>query len=128
MKLLLDTHAVVWWLDEDSQLSTTSRIAIGSAANTCFVSSASAWELATKVRKGKWPQAEPLVRDYHAILERNGFSSLPVSDRHALFAGALVVSHPDPFDRMLAAQPKREGLVLVTIDRAFADFDIETLW
>ena len=101
---------------------------IASPTNTIFVSAASAWEIATKVRLGKWPEAGALTAAFAGIVRANGFEALPITVEHAIHAGALPNAHPDPFDRMLAAQAELEGIDLVTIDPAFASFDVRVVW
>lgn len=128
MKLLLDTHALVWWLVNSRKLSANARAAISEPGNAIYVSAASAWEIATKVRLGKWPEAAALVGAFGAILASNSFDPLSVTAQHAIHAGSLRVAHPDPFDRMIAAQAELENLELVTVDPAFAQLDVRTIW
>ncbi len=128
MKLLLDTHALVWWLNDDRRLSTAANAAISAGDNICLVSAASAWEVATKVRKGRWPEAEELFKEYVAALRENDLVSLQITEEHALLAGSFDVDHKDPIDRILAAQAQTEAAVLVSVDPAFARFNVQTLW
>lgn len=128
MRLLLDTHALVWWLTNDRKLSATARAAIEEPDVVIYVSAASAWEVATKVRLGKWPEAATLPGVFGAILVSNDFTPLPVTIQHALRAGSLRVAHGDPFDRIFAAQAELEDLDLVTVDPAFAQFEVRTFW
>ena len=128
MQLLLDTHALLWWQTDDPQLSPAARAAIADDSNEVFVSAASAWEIATKVRLGKLPGLEAAAERFVELLLADGFQPLPMSARHALRAGAYAVAHRDPFDRMLAAQSELEGLLLVTRDSEFAAFGATTLW
>ncbi len=128
MKYLLDTHALLWWLVDDKQLPRKVRSLIGDPANQVFVSSASAWEIATKFRLGKLPSAEILVQDIPGWVERAGFVELMISIRHAQRAGSFAQPHRDPFDRMLAAQSEMEGLSLITNDEALDRFGIHTVW
>jgi len=128
MRFLLDTHAVIWWLVNSPKLSAKARDAIADHDNTVLVSAASAWEIATKVRLGKWPEAEALVAVFPGILDANGFKPLAVTAHHALHSGSLPVAHTDPFDRMLAAQAELEDLDLITVDPAFGSFNVQTLW
>jgi PIN domain nuclease of toxin-antitoxin system len=128
MRLLLDTHALLWWMWGDTRLSMRARREIDAADAEIFVSAASAFEISIKVRMGKLPEAERLSRNYLAALDEQGFAQLPITARHALHAGALVGRHGDPFDRLLVAQSHLEGLALVTDDAAIREFDVETLW
>lgn len=128
MQLLLDTHALLWWLLDDPQLSPAAREAIGNESHTVFVSAASAWELATKHRLGKLGEAGEVVDRFDELVAADGFSHLPITHLHSLEAGSYAVEHRDPFDRMLAAQSKLEHLVLVTRDPAFELFGSRTLW
>ena len=128
MRLLLDTHTLLWWWGDDPQLSATARSAIADEANEVHVSAASAWEIATKQRLGKLPPLPATGLDYQALLAADGFEPLPVSAVHAWRAGSLATAHRDPFDRMLAAQSEIEQLVLVTRDPAFVALKTQTLW
>jgi PIN domain nuclease of toxin-antitoxin system len=128
VKLLLDTHAVVWWWLDDPKLTATARAAIAATANTVCVSAASAWELATKNRLGKWPEVQRIVDEFPSLLRRSRFVPLPISIDHARLAGTLAGPHRDPFDRMLIAQSKEENAALVTADPALGDFGVEIIW
>ena len=128
MKLLLDTHALAWWLADSPKLSRTAREHIGTPSNEVFVSVASAWEIATKTRLGKWPEAATLASIFPGVIEASGFEPLAITVHHAIHAGALLIAHADPFDRMLAAQAELEGMTLVTADTAFAQFNAPILW
>ena len=126
--LLLDTHALLWWLAEPEKLSKPAQAAIGDPAATVFVSAASGWELATKVRLGKLPGAEGLLQDLPSLLQNQGFQPLAVQLRHGVHAGRYTQAHRDPFDRLLAAQAELEGLQLVSLDPALASFPCRLLW
>jgi PIN domain nuclease of toxin-antitoxin system len=128
VKLLLDTHAVVWWWLDDPRLPAAARRMIASAANTVCVSAVSAWEIATKNRVGKWPGVEQIVNEFPSLLRRSRFAPLSVSVEHARAAGALAGSHRDPFDRMLIAQSKEEKAALVSCDAVFRDYGIDLVW
>ena len=119
MRLLLDTHAFLWWLAGDEALSDTARTAIADEGNEIFVSAASAWEITTKHRIGKLPGAAAIVADLDAVISSQGFIGLPIGVRHGQVAGALPGPHRDPFDRMLVAQAMLENLVLVSNEQAF---------
>ncbi|MDE1915345.1 MAG: type II toxin-antitoxin system VapC family toxin [Sphingomonadales bacterium] len=128
MRLLLDTHALIWWLAGDEALSRRAREAISNEANSIAVSAASAMEVATKFRIGKLPGAALLAQDFEAILASQGFSELPISVRHARLAGEMNIAHKDPFDRFLIAQAQAEGMVLVSNEALFDDFAVQRLW
>lgn len=128
MRLLLDTHAFLWWVTDDARLSDPARAAVCDENNPVFVSAASAWEMATKHRLGKLGEAEAAIERFAELVAADGFTHLAMSYRHALHAGRYAVEHRDPFDRMLAAQSELEELILVTRDPAFAAFAIRTLW
>jgi PIN domain nuclease of toxin-antitoxin system len=128
VRLLLDTHALLWWFTDDARLSDTARAAIADSSSSIHASAASAWEIATKQRIGKLDGVPDASARYAELVATDGFRHLPVSHVHALRAGSWPVEHRDPFDRMLAAQSQLERMPLVTRDPAFALFDIETLW
>lgn len=128
MKLLLDTHAFVWAVADPEKLSTVASEAIRSAENELFLSSAVAWELATKHRVGKFPEAKTIIDDIESLAEDLVAPHLPITSSHAIRAGLMSVEHRDPFDRMLAAQAQIEGLHLVTRDPVFSVFDVEVVW
>lgn len=128
MRLLLDTHALLWWLTDDPQLSATARQWLGDEANQVLVSAASAWEIATKQRIGKLQGIAPVADWYIDLVAADGFLHLPITHAHALRAGAFAAAHRDPFDRMLAAQADLESLSLLTCDTALAAFACKTVW
>ena len=128
MRVLLDTHALLWWLAGDSNLSINARHAIADPANEIFVSTASAWEVSTKFRIGKLPGAGPLGVDFAREVRQQGFVALAISLEHAQVAGALVGDHRDPFDRMLIAQAREEKMALVSNDAVFDAFDVQRVW
>ena len=114
MKVLLDTHAFLWWLGDDPTLSPAAREAIRNPDALVHVSAASIWEIAIKVTLGRLDVQDS---DCAAEIEANGFVELAITARHAQTAGALPRHHDDPFDRMLIAQAQLENLVLITHDR-----------
>ena len=146
MRLLLDTHALLWWLSDDRALSPTARKLIARGSNTVVVSAASAWEIATKIRLGKLTMAAnltmsanlsadlspdkafDLAADFGSILLQEGFESLPVSVDHAIRAGLLPGPHKDPFDRMLIAQSQAEGVPILSDEVVFDGYGIRRLW
>jgi PIN domain nuclease of toxin-antitoxin system len=128
LKLLLDTHALLWWLDGDARLSEPARSAIGDASSRIFISAASAWEIATKVRIGKLPGAAEIAEHLSAIIGDQEFDPLPITAEHARQAGLMPGEHRDPFDRMLIAQAQIESLILVSNEALFDRFGVRRLW
>lgn len=123
MRLLLDTHTLLWWLADDPRLTGTARAAIAEPANDAFVSAASAWEIAIKARLGKVSMPDDLGEQ----LAANSLGPLPVHVEHALAARHLPDHHRDPFDRLLVAQAQIEGLTLVTADQTIGRYDVPVL-
>ncbi len=128
MNLLLDTHALIWWLAGDPALSPLAREAIANEANPVAVSAASAMEVATKVRIGKLPGGALLAQDFEAIIAAQGFDELPITVRHARMAGAMAIPHKDPFDRLLIAQAQAEDMVLISNEALFDGFGVKRIW
>lgn len=128
MKLLLDTHALLWWLAGDKQLSPTARWALEDEDNPVYVSAASAWEVATKHRLGKLPKAGPLTKNFAGEVVRQGFLELAISLDDGQRAGALAGHHRDPFDRMLIAQSKAHDLALVSNEEVFDSYGVIRIW
>ncbi|MGH7578564.1 MAG: type II toxin-antitoxin system VapC family toxin [Gemmatimonadales bacterium] len=121
MNLLLDTQVLVWW-DEGRKLTSAARRAI-EAADTVFVSAASAWEVAIKIGIGRLRPA----RTVEQAAEESGFLELPITFRHAARVAGLPAHHRDPFDRLLVAQAEIEGLTLVTRDPVFERYAVERI-
>lgn len=128
MNLLLDTHALIWWLAGDDALSLPAHEAIADETNSIAVSAASAMEIATKFRIGKLAQAALLAQDFEAIVAAQGFTELPISIRHARIAGAMTIEHKDPFDRLLMAQAQVEDMALVSNEALFDRLMVRRLW
>ncbi len=129
MTYLLDTHVMLWALTDPTRLGQTARDVIENRSSRLIVSAVSAWEITTKHRLGKLPQADVLLGGYAKHLDRLGVIRLSVTEDHALLAGRLDWNHRDPFDRMLAAQAMIESLVIITGDPAFAGCPgVPTLW
>ncbi len=128
MRVLLDTHALIWASAYDELLSPRARHLIQPQRNEVFVSAASAWEIATKFRLGKLPQAQALVEDFVSVIQSAGYSPLPISLEHALRAGRLRPEHKDPFDRMIAAQSIYEDLALISNDEQLDVFGVRREW
>jgi len=123
MKLLLDTHVLLWAVLEPQKLSSDLCEALQDSGNALFVSAATAWEIATKWRIGKLPGAAQVVSNYGRALDGLGASELPISSKEALQAGLWKVEHRDPFDRLLAAQARLLDLELASTDAVFARFE-----
>jgi PIN domain nuclease of toxin-antitoxin system len=128
VKLLLDTHVLVWWFAGDQRQPVATRQLIDGPVAEPYVSAATAWELATKYRLGKLQEAALLVEDFFDLLDRYGFKRLSVTAEHGHRAGLLLGDHKDPFDRMLAAQALIEDMGLVTADPLLAAFGARVVW
>lgn len=128
MRVLLDTHVLLWWFTDDIKLPETIRQMIADEDNEIFVSAASAWEIATKHRLGKLKGLPELPSRFPELIAADGFAHLPITYLHSLRAGGYPTQHRDPFDRMLAAQSDLECLALVSRDPAFKEFGTRTLW
>lgn len=128
MRLLLDTHAFLWWLDGDRRLVKPARDLVADENNVVFISAASAWEIATKTRIGKLPGAAEVAASLADCVASQGFEPLVISVGHAQRAGALPGPHRDPFDRMLVAQAQAENLPIVSNDRIFDAYGVTRLW
>jgi PIN domain nuclease of toxin-antitoxin system len=128
LRLLLDTHALIWWLAGDDALSRRAREAIANEDNPVAVSAASAMEVATKFRIGKLAQAALLAQNFEAIIAGQGFAELAISVHHARIAGEMNIVHKDPFDRLLIAQAQAEDMVLVSNEALFDGFAVKRLW
>ncbi|MFT5471670.1 MAG: PIN domain nuclease of toxin-antitoxin system [Verrucomicrobiales bacterium] len=120
MNLLVDSHVIVWWLDDPGRLSREARDAIRDPANRVFFSAASVWELGLKIAAGKLMMSA----DYVRILREDGFEDIAVTVEHADASQRLPFHHRDPFDRLLIAQAIEEQLVFATRDRAIFDYDL----
>ncbi|HUC54424.1 MAG TPA: type II toxin-antitoxin system VapC family toxin [Candidatus Cybelea sp.] len=127
MRVLLDTHALVWWLEAKGSLSRKAKETIEESETVVFVSAASGWELAIKTQIGKFKSAQ-LVTGLEKEIEKEGFIELPVSMKHALLAGSLDSTHKDPFDRLLIAQAQVERVPIVSNDKVFDGFSVHRLW
>lgn len=128
MRLLLDTHALLWWLAGNERLSAAARAAIAAGDNSAYVSAATAWEISTKHRIGKLPGAASLVGRFAEILKKYNLFELPITLANGERAGALAGVHRDPFDRMLVAQALMEPMILVSGDARLDAFGVDRLW
>ncbi|HEU0066204.1 MAG TPA: type II toxin-antitoxin system VapC family toxin [Sphingomonas sp.] len=128
MRLLLDTHALIWWWKDDPVLRPYLRTTMGDPQNEIFVSAVTAWEIATKVRKGQLPELSDRLPGFRGHVEQDGFSHLPITPEHGVHGGSLPGPHKDPFDRLIAAQSLLENLTVITRDPEIAAFGCEVLW
>ncbi|AYU89129.1 MULTISPECIES: type II toxin-antitoxin system VapC family toxin [Serratia] len=119
-RLLLDTHALLWWLIDDACLGVNAKRQIADPGNAVYVSAASIWEISIKQALGKLA----LPEDIFAIIEAEDFLSLPMDAFHCQQAGQLPPYHQDPFDRMLIAQAQAEGLTLISADAVFPQYGV----
>lgn len=128
MRVLLDTHTFLWWLDGDRRLSRRARAVLARADTEVYVSAASAWELTTKARLGRLPGAGDVAADVLGALLGQGFLPLDITTIHAQRAGRLPDHHQDPWDRMLIAQAQAEGLALLSNEAVFDEYGISRVW
>jgi PIN domain nuclease of toxin-antitoxin system len=128
MRLLIDTHALLWWLLDDPALPASARRHFARSANTILVSAASAWEIAIKFRAGKLPGVGDLLADLAGYLAHERFEALPISTEHAVRADLLPGPHKDPFDRMLVAQAQAENVAILSNDSVFDSYRVRRLW
>ena len=119
-RFLLDTHTLLWWLNDSPQLGPRCRKMIRNDRNQVFVSAATTWEISIKMAIGKLRAPE----DMDSVVEDEGFSKLPISLYHGQLAGRLPAHHRDPFDRMLIAQAQAEGLILITADENISLYNL----
>lgn len=128
MKLLLDTHALIWWLLDDDRLSRRARAAISTAGSDAHVSAVSAYEIAQKYWLGRLPDAGVLAQRFDQEVTAEGFTPLLLASAEARCAGMLQSRHRDPFDRLLAGQAMVNGMAIISIDSAFDDLGAKRLW
>jgi PIN domain nuclease of toxin-antitoxin system len=128
VKVLLDTHALLWAVLSPSTLSRKASAVIADESNIILVSAASAWEIATKVRLGKLPGAETFEREFLDVVDDAGYTLLPIDAASALRAGRLTSEHRDPFDRILAAQALAQDIPILSTDAKLDTFGIRRLW
>ena len=128
MRILLDTHALLWWLADDPRLSETARKTISDGRNVLLWSMASSWEIAVKVGIGKLSLGRPLQQLYVEIVTKQAVELLPVTHDHCTLLAGLPLHHRDPFDRMLVAQAQREKLPLLSADPKISRYEVEVLW
>jgi PIN domain nuclease of toxin-antitoxin system len=128
MDLILDTHAFIWLLRDDERLSGKARDLLTTSSTVRYISAVCAFEIATKVRIGKWPEAAEIDRDFASILEKFDFKQLPLSALHGRLAGSFQSPYRDPFDRLLAAQSIIERMPVVSLDASIRSLGAETVW
>jgi PIN domain nuclease of toxin-antitoxin system len=127
MTLLLDTQAFVWWWEGERKLGPRARRRIETSASAVRVSTATAWEIAIKVRRGLLKLRDPIHVWLPRALETSGFGVLAITLEHAVAVASLPDHHPDPFDRMLIVQAQADNLTIVTSDAAFEDYEVKLL-
>lgn len=127
MKLLLDTHSLIWFLNGDEKLTTKVKNAIEDPKNEKFVSVASIWEIAIKISldKFRFPRG---FKNFLSLIEDNGFEMVPITMEHALILSTLDFIHRDPFDRLMISQCKANNMILATKDEFIKKYQIQTLW
>lgn len=128
MRLLLDTHVFLWWIEDAPDLSRKARAAIANPDNQCFLSLASSWEMAIKLSLGKLRLPDAIERFIPQQLAENGFSQLQIDFRHVARVASLAFHHRDPFDRLLVAQAMEEKLSVVSADKQFAKYGVKRIW
>ena len=128
MRLLLDTHTLLWWFSANSSLPASARKLIAHRDSNVFVSAVSAWEISTKVRLGRLSIASDLARDLTSYIARERFEALGISVEHGIHAGSLPGPLRDPFDRMLIAQAQMEELVIISNELIFDGYGVQRLW
>jgi PIN domain nuclease of toxin-antitoxin system len=128
MKLLLDTHVLLWWHDQPARLTEATYGAISDLGNDVFISVVNGWEIQIKAQLGKLTLPKPLRALLHEEEATNGFRILPVTLEHVYALDSLPLHHRDPFDRLLNAQAHQEGLILVTHDPKFSAYAVPLLW
>lgn len=128
MRLLLDTHAFLWWVEGAPALGRRAHAAIANANNDVFLSIATCWELAIKLSLGKLRLAQSVERFIPEQLARNGFTLLGLEFRHVARVGDLPFHHRDPFDRVLVAQALQDDLAIVSADRVLRKYGVTVVW
>jgi PIN domain nuclease of toxin-antitoxin system len=127
MNLLLDTHALIWFLEGDSQLSNIAKSKISNPDNTCFISQATLWEMAIKLSIGKLEMKES-YQDLPKLMWENGIEILTIEFEHFEYIITLPFHHKDPFDRIIIAQSIIEKMPLISLDGCFKDYPVDLIW
>lgn len=128
MRVLLDTHTFLWWVEDAPELSDRARQLIAAPENECLLSHASCWEIAIKSSLGKLKLATPVERFIPEQLSVNGFSQLEIGLRHISRVGTMPFHHRDPFDRLLVAQALEEGSAIISVDAVFERYGVKRVW
>ena len=128
MRLLLDTHAFLWFVTDNPSLSASARSVVGGRGNEVSVSPASYWEIAIKVSLGEYPMAVPFAQFFDVGIAGNDFAVLPIGVRRAHVLASLPLRHRDPFDRMVIAQATSEPIPVVSVDAASDSYGVKRLW
>ena len=128
MRVLLDSHTLLWWILDDPALTPRASDAIAEARDAVLVSAATAWELAIKFQLGRLPMASDLIANFSNVVDNEKFQVLSVSADHGIRAGTLPLIHKDPFDRLLAAQAQAENVLIVSNDLIFEAYGVRRLW
>lgn len=128
MGFLIDTHTLLWWVEDDPRLTANARNTIADADHICHVSVVTPWEVAIKASLGKLKLAKPVGRYFAEHLAANDFRLLGVSLEHAAAVEGLPLHHRDPFDRLLAAQARYEGITLISRDAVFDHYGVARIW
>jgi PIN domain nuclease of toxin-antitoxin system len=128
MKVMLDTHCLLWWAMDDANLSSQVKNIISDPEVDVFISTASVWEICIKYRKGKLDlpkEPEKIIKD---LVEESGFQCIPIHNRHCYQETQLPMIHGDPFDRMIIAQSLVENLTLLSKDQEIREYPVTTIW
>jgi PIN domain nuclease of toxin-antitoxin system len=128
MKLLIDSHAIVWWMTDDPRLSSVARQMLGSSQHQRFLSLASLWKLSLKVAAGRLQGIGSTIDNLRQASAKQAIQILPITYEHIVRVESLPLHHADPFDRLLVAQALEEGLTIVTADRALSRYPAPVVW
>lgn len=128
MRVLFDSHALVWFLLGNPKIPKRLRQNLDHPETEFAISAVCVWEIATKVRRGKWPEADRIIASLNDVLTKSAYVALPITIEHARVAGLFTWQHRDPFDRLLAAQSQIEGIPLVSADPVFRLFGTMVMW
>jgi PIN domain nuclease of toxin-antitoxin system len=128
MKILLDTHAFLWWITEDPRLSVRAREVISDGNNELFLSAATGWEITIKAQIGRLKLPDEPQHFIPEQMRINGIQSLPIQMDHALHISTLPSHHRDPFDRLLIAQAQLEELPILSSDPQLANYQVQLIW